>query len=335
MRRREFLLAPLSFVALGSLSLSAYAGVIEPLLLTRVTTYTLDPSTWKRKTWPDGLNLSIAVISDLHACDPWMSLQRIETIVATTNALNADLVVLLGDYVAGHNKITGIVPDKAWAKVLSGLRAPLGVYAVLGNHDWWADHDVQIRQEGYPAAGIALQEAGIPVLENGNLRLEKDGHSFWLAGLADQLAFLSRSGQNNTGQKWSIKGRDDMSLALRDVPQDAPVILLAHEPDIFPRVPDRVSLTLSGHTHGGQVRLFGMAPYAPSRLSKKYCYGLFEEDGKHLIVSGGLGCSWWPIRFGAPPEIVHINIGTPHVLSSATSHFSVASATRAKQAIGP
>jgi len=310
MRRRELLLAPLSLLGLGSLSLSAYAGVIEPLYMTRVTHYDVNLAA-SQKRWPADLSLSIAVISDLHACDPWMSLSRIEGIVATANALNADLVVLLGDYVAGHEKITGIVPDMAWAKALSGLRARLGVYAVLGNHDWWADKDVQLRQDGYPSAGTALLKAGIPVLENRNVRLEKNGHAFWLAGLADQLAFLRRV----PGQKWSVAGKDDLNAALQEVPEEAPVILLAHEPDIFPRVPDRVALTLCGHTHGGQVRLLGVAPYAPSRISKKYCYGHFDEGAKHLIVSGGLGCSWWPIRFGAPPEIVHIAIGGPTVLS--------------------
>jgi predicted MPP superfamily phosphohydrolase len=94
------------------------------------------------------------------------------------------------------------------------------------------------------------------------------------------------------------------------VTDDAPVILLAHEPDIFPRVPEQVSLTLSGHTHGGQVRLFGYSPVVPSRFGNRYAYGHIVESGRSLIVSGGLGCAILPVRFGVPPEIVLIDVGT-------------------------
>ena len=87
------------------------------------------------------------------------------------------------------------------------------------------------------------------------------------------------------------------------------MILLAHEPDIFPRVPARVALTLSGHTHGGQVRLFGYSPVVPSRYGNRYAYGHIIEDNRHLIVSGGLGCSILPVRLGCPPEIVMVELG--------------------------
>lgn len=90
---------------------------------------------------------------------------------------------------------------------------------------------------------------------------------------------------------------------------DAPLILMAHEPDVFPRVPSRVSLTLSGHTHGGQVRLFGYSPMVPSAYGNRYAYGHVVEDGRHLCVSGGLGCSIAPIRFGSPPEIMVVELG--------------------------
>jgi predicted MPP superfamily phosphohydrolase len=92
------------------------------------------------------------------------------------------------------------------------------------------------------------------------------------------------------------------------VVDDAPVILLVHEPDVFPQVPDRVALTVAGHTHGGQVRLLGYAPFVPSRYGDRYVYGHIVEEGRHLIVSGGLGCSGMPVRFGSPPEIVMIEI---------------------------
>ncbi len=90
---------------------------------------------------------------------------------------------------------------------------------------------------------------------------------------------------------------------------DAPVILLAHEPDIFARPTDRVALTLSGHTHGGQVRILGYAPIVPSQFGSRYVYGHIVENDQHLIVSGGLGCSGIPVRFGSPPEIVVVEFG--------------------------
>jgi hypothetical protein len=83
---------------------------------------------------------------------------------------------------------------------------------------------------------------------------------------------------------------------------------MIHEPDIFNSVPDRVSLTLAGHTHGGQVRVFGYAPIVPSRFGQRYLYGHIVEDGRHLVVSAGLGCSGLPVRLGSPPEIVMIEV---------------------------
>jgi uncharacterized protein len=292
-RRSLLLLTPLLVPASG-----AYAVGIEPLL-TNVTRYRVTPP-----SWPAGLQLRVAVVADVHACQPWMDVERIERIVQDTNALGADLIVLLGDYVAGHDKITAIVPNEDWARALAGLRAPLGVHAILGNHDWWADKEAQARGGGPIAARIALERAGIPVLENQNLRLAKGGKEFWVAGLGDQQA-LQRP---RSGGGYIKRGLDDLDMTLAAVPPDAPVILLIHEPDIFPKVPERVSLTLAGHTHGGQVRLFGHALYAPSKLSLTYSYGHFLDNGRHLIVSGGLGCSWWPVRFGIPPEIVLVDI---------------------------
>lgn len=87
------------------------------------------------------------------------------------------------------------------------------------------------------------------------------------------------------------------------------MILLAHEPDIFPDVPSRVALTISGHTHGGQVRLFGYSPVVPSRFGNRYAYGHVVEGGRNLVVSGGLGVAILPVRFGMRPEIVQIDLG--------------------------
>ena len=105
----------------------------------------------------------------------------------------------------------------------------------------------------------------------------------------------------------------------------SPVILLAHEPDIFPDVPKRVSLTLSGHTHGGQIRLFGYSPVVPSRFGNRYAYGHVVEDDRHLIVSGGLGFSILPIRFGVRPEILSIELGSASIAQSSLLIISITS----------
>ncbi len=109
--------------------------------------------------------------------------------------------------------------------------------------------------------------------------------------------------------KRDYTGVDDLAGTLRQVTDDAPVILMAHEPDIFPDVPARVALTLSGHTHGGQVRFAGFAPIVPSKFGRRYAYGHIVEGGRNLVVSGGLGLSGLPLRFGSPPEIVVVELG--------------------------
>src|SRR5262249_18303954 len=153
------------------------------------------------------------------------------------------------------------VEASEWAKALMVLRARLGVYAVLGNHDWWQDRSAQKTGKGPVFSQRALEDVGIPVLENDAVRLKKDGSAFWIAGPGDRLAFVDRREQGRR----RFRGVDDLAGTLAKVTDSAPVILLAHEPDIFPLVPSRVSVTLSGHTHGGQIRLFGYSPMVPSR----------------------------------------------------------------------
>src|SRR5947209_8965399 len=166
--RRQFFKA---IGGLGALSVSTAAyGFGEPVLRLRVARYDITPT-----QWPADFPLKIAVIADLHACDPWMSLERIQAIVERTNALDADIIVLLGDYVAGHRHVTRTIPASEWAPVLAGLRAPLGVHAILGNHDWWDDKAAQRNGEGPTVARRALEAAGIPVYENDAQRLTHNG----------------------------------------------------------------------------------------------------------------------------------------------------------------
>jgi predicted MPP superfamily phosphohydrolase len=233
----------------GSAGFVAATGIyglgIEPAYRLRVQAYA--PAL---PGWPEGLTLRIAALADFHVGEPYMSLARVEEIVEATNALAPDLVVLLGDYARGSRFVTRPVPLADFAKAARGLEAPLGVHAVLGNHDWWDDRLAQQSRRGPVRARFDLEAAGIPVLENDAVRLEQCGRPFWLLGLGDQLAFRRRP----------IAGVDDLPGTLRRISDDAPAILLAHEPDIFPKVPRRVALTLSGHTHGGQVRCLGYSP---------------------------------------------------------------------------
>ena len=280
--------------------LGGYAFAIEPYRL-RFPRYALTP-----RGWPEGLRLRIAAIADPHICEPWMPLGRVREIVAETNAQEPDLIVLLGDYVTHHRFVRETVPHDAWAVVLADLKAPLGVHAILGNHDWWEDLDVQRRKAGPTPSGIAMRRAGISVYENDAVRLRKGKHAFWIAGLGDQWAFYQGRW---IGGRHRYTGVDDVPGTLAMMTDDAPAILMAHEPDVFAVLSDRFALTLSGHTHGGQVQFLGYAPIVPSRFGRRYAYGHIQEGERHLIVSGGLGCSGVPIRFGRPPEVPIIEIG--------------------------
>ena len=288
------------------MSASGAYALAEPFRLT-VKRYRFRPP-----GWPAGLNVRIAVIADLHACDPWMNGRRVASIVEQANALKPDVVLALGDFVVGYrlSRLGRKLDPAEWAEPLGALQAPLGCYAVLGNHDWWDDHAAQDRRAGPPRIRKTLENAGLAVLENDVVRLAKDGYGFWVAGLGDQWAFWPRDRRWRGRSEIPYEGVDDLDGTLRKVSDDGPVILMAHEPDIFPRVPERVSLTLSGHTHGGQVRLFGFAPIVPSRFGRRYTYGRIEEGGRNLIVSGGLGCSGLPVRFGSPPEVVLLELGS-------------------------
>jgi uncharacterized protein len=293
-------LKTLGFSGAGVMGLSGYGLAVEPGYRLAVTRYRVAPP-----RWTPGLRLSIGVIADVHAGGPIMPAARIRAIAERTNQLAPDLIVLLGDFTASHRFKTRIVAPEEWSEALSVLRAPLGVHAILGNHDWWDDHEAQRTRKGPVIARRMLERHGIPVYENDAVRLAKDGRPFWLAGLGDQLAFVPgwpRPVFHN------FRGVDDLPGTLAKVTDDAPVILLAHEPDIFPRVPERVALTLSGHTHGGQVRIFGYSPRVPSRYGNRFAYGHVCESDRHLIVSGGLGCSILPVRIGVPPEIVMVDV---------------------------
>ena len=286
--RRGFIAAGATVLGMPLTATAAYAGAVEPMGLV-VTRYTLTPP-----QWPAGHKLAITVIADLHAGGPDMRLPHVRHVVDTAQRLDADLIVLLGDFNAWYKHFSWkAVADPVWAAELARLDAPLGVWAILGNHDWWHDLD---------GVRTALAGVQIPVLQNDAVLLGPAGRQFWLAGLGDQIAYRLGHGR--------FRGVDDLPGTMAQIKTDDPVLLLAHEPDIFPQVSNRVALTLAGHTHGGQIRVpLLWKHFVPSKYGARYAYGHVVEDGRHLIVSGGLGTSIVPARLGVPPEIVHVTLG--------------------------
>ena len=295
--RRGFI-AGAGSVAAATACFGGYATAYEAGSALTLTSYAP-----RLKNWPEDVELSIAVIADIHACYPWMSEERIGEIVDLANAQKPDLTVLLGDYVCTHRFVSGYVPPGAWAEQLARLEAPLGVYAILGNHDWWWAATPTNPPDNSRSIRAALAAARVPLLENDSVRLSVRGRPFWLIGVGDQLAFMrsERAGH----------GVDDLRGALREIDDDAPAILLAHEPYCFPSVPDRVALTLSGHMHGGQVILpvIGAPLRYIRRRSARFIYGEYQLGQREMIVSGGLGTSLAPVRVLRPPEVVMVKLG--------------------------
>lgn len=234
--------------------------------------------------WKEALGtLKIAAIADLHAGSPFIDVGKLREVVAKTNQSQPDLIVLLGDYMVRDTWDKTPLEPEVIAEALKDLRAPLGVFAVLGNHDHWYDAE---------KVDSALENAGIRVLENEVVEIQKSGQTFWLVGLADA---------------WT--GKDDIAGTSQKIPPDEPAIVLTHNPDILPRLPATMHLTLAGHTHGGQVNLPLLGRrIVPSEFGERYAAGHVEEDGKQLFVTTGVGTSILPVRFRVPPEIAILTI---------------------------
>ena len=272
----------------GSVAMGGYAFGVEPGLRLVVTEWELATPRW---TYDRPLRM--VIVSDLHAVRPWMSEDRIGRIVDRANELGGDIVLLLGDYVSGIGTYwrLGRVEAAEWGPPLATLRAPLGVHAIVGNHDWWSDLD---------AVKGALAGASIPLYQNHAVRIGGPT-PFWLAGTDSIVAHPLGGGR--------FRGEDDLPGTLAQITDDLPAVLMAQEPDLFVDVPSRFAVTLSGHTHGGQVRLpFLGRPVVPSAYGQRFAYGHVREGGRDLIVSAGLGCSIAPVRFGVPPEITVVTL---------------------------
>lgn len=227
--------------------------------------------------------LRIAVIGDVHTGGPFIDDRKLGRIVELTNQQSPDLIVLLGDYMSPNSWHSHRVEPEVTAAGLKDLKAPLGVYTVLGNHDWWYDGDKCRR---------AFEQNGIKVLEEEIAEVKWGEKSFWLAGLADLMT-----------------RRQHVNETVAKAPAGSTIIALAHNPDIFPRLPQTVPLLLAAHTHGGQVNFPVIGSLiVPSRFGRKYTAGHVYENGHHLFVTTGIGTSILPVRFRVPPEIVILKI---------------------------
>lgn len=255
----------------AAFALFGWAVLIEPGRLV-VRDYTVALKDWS----PDLAGYRIAFVTDLHVGSPHIDLDQLNRIVEETNALNADIILLGGDYVVdgvlGGEKIA----IEMIAPALGRLRARDGVYAVIGNHDNWND--------GAHIASV-LQAAGIFVLEDRSAQIETPRGAYWLAGVSDFST-----------------APHDVAKALAGT--GAPLIVLTHGPDVFPDLPDTVALAIAGHTHGGQVYVpFFGRPVVPSIYGQRFVKGLIREGAMTYFVGSGIGTSIWPVRFLTPPEI--------------------------------
>ncbi len=266
--RRKFIGRTALFGTAGILGTTAY-GFWEAAHI-RITRQTVGvpnlPASFEGKT--------VAVVADLHH-GPFVGLDFIREAVRMTNSLAPDVIALVGDYAHTGGKAHIELPP--CLEALSALRAPLGVFAVPGNHDM---------QRGGAVYRELIAATPLADLTNRNHRISMSGEDLWLAGVDDLW--------------W---GTPDLKRALAGVPTGAAVVLLSHNPDFAELRPDaRVGLVLSGHTHGGQVYL-GSARWIPSKFGEKYRCGLVQGPASSVFVSRGLGEAGVPLRINVPPEI--------------------------------
>jgi len=220
----------------------------------------------------------IAHLSDLHL-GPYCPRARASRWSERVNALDVDLVALTGDYVT-----SGDAFHEDIAAVLSSMRARDGVFAVLGNHDYFGDIEALVTR---------LRAGGVEVLRNQHRALVRGASAVTIAGVDDT---------------WSR--RADVARTVAGRAEGAPLIVLAHDPQLFPELARRgAALVLSGHTHWGQIAL----PFLPtrwnfSRLTYRYHAGTYREGGAVLYISPGLGTTGPPVRLGAPPEITVLRL---------------------------
>lgn len=280
------LLAPLALLA-TSLGLVPLRTALTAALVTSaaggVWSLRRTPRITRRQVSVVGLpaefdRFRIVQLTDVH-CGPFTPAARVRWWVRRANRLGADAFAVTGDLItSGAHHVAAV------ASALGELRAPEGRYACMGNHDYFTDGDELVR---------ALERQGIDVLRNRGVTLRRGEAQLHIAGVDDT---------------WTR--RHDLNLALEQRPHGVPVVLLAHDPDVFPAAAAAgVALTIAGHTHGGQFALPGMARRANlARFMTRFTSGLYRQGPATLFVGLGLGTSGPPIRLGAPPELAVLTL---------------------------
>ena len=269
----------LATLALLLVVLAAWSVGIEPRWVAARRIETSLPG-WQRPP------LKVAVASDWHISRHplWrvMTPERAARIVAAINAAGPDIVLLPGDFISGIGDpvARGEVDAEEIATILGRLHAPMGIYAVLGNHDWWG---------GAPRLAAAFGKHGIHVLENAAVRVDA---GLWVAGIGDDGT-----------------GHADPVAALAKVPAQDQVLAVMHDPAALAELPPVHGLVVAGHTHGGQVALpFLGAVVVPRHVPRSWSYGWVDHGGNQAWVTSGLGTSILPIRFNRRPEWVLFEI---------------------------
>jgi predicted MPP superfamily phosphohydrolase len=282
--RRKFITNSLAAVAGIALPTAGYAQFVEPH---RLSVTSLD---FRIPNLPDAFDgFRVAQLSDFHY-GIYTGADEIAESVALANSLHPDLIVLTGDYItAPDEEKRPPATDPVFseivqcARILSALHAPHGVLGCLGNHD--AVVDPQYFHEVFLACGMRL-------LRNSSAPIERSGKRLWLAGIDDALF-----------------GKPDFSAAIRDVPPGEVAILLAHEPDVADQVARYpFAVQLSGHSHGGQVRLPLITSHYLPPLARKYPFGFYRIKNLQLYTNRGIGTIMLPYRFNAPPEVTLITL---------------------------
>ncbi len=282
--RRRFLRASLVIAGAGAATGLGYALLGEPRR-PEVTHRTIR----LKGLHPNLAGLRLVQLTDIHH-GPWLSLPYVQEVVRLTNALSPDVVLLTGDYV--HQSMAYVQPV---VQELARLRPGIATLAVLGNHDWWENVALTRRE---------FAEARIPLLDNSRRVLRPDRRL-----VAEGKEGLAVCG---IGDLWT--DHQDYDRALGSLPESMPRILMSHNPDVaeeprFIHSGLRVDLMLSGHTHGGQIRLpFLGTPGIPSRYGQKYAQGLVQGPVCPVFVSRGIGVSMLPLRIGVAPEIAILEI---------------------------
>lgn len=232
--------------------------------------------------------IKTVVAADFHVGPGPEAQERLRRTVDKINAEKPDLILLPGDFVKGIRPSHSSPPAEI-VKELSRLKAPLGVYAVLGNHETW---------HGTKEITRAFAEANIPLLENRRIELEFHGGKFHLIGASD--------GTERSAEEWNEL-----------LPADGlPRIVMTHNPDVYATLPGPAALAVAGHTHGGQIVIPLYGPVIPpSRFGKRYVSGVVREARNTIFITRGVGTSILPIRLFCPPEISVVTLsGKPPVI---------------------